>query len=188
MSGSAMIGFVAGRAPGSATRGAGVGAMRCARRMASTVKVARRTARVRVARAEMGSDETQSDAEKDESTMPTLDDIPGIYQLDELEDKETMCTALVLNAGGTVTCGKTDGPVPSKVEGSWALTGSDFMLQLEREYDGEQSGNYVVSTEYVGTAKKNLTYIEIDGVINGKFPNVGYFKLFSADDGATSVN
>eukprot|EP00183_Erythrolobus_madagascarensis_P000382 CAMPEP_0185847842 /NCGR_PEP_ID=MMETSP1354-20130828/2950_1 /TAXON_ID=708628 /ORGANISM="Erythrolobus madagascarensis, Strain CCMP3276" /LENGTH=185 /DNA_ID=CAMNT_0028548173 /DNA_START=43 /DNA_END=600 /DNA_ORIENTATION=+ len=184
-----VVGFVGLRAGGSVGEGLrGVRANVCD----ATTARSRKFGVVRVKLASGGNGSSSSVAEEktegEATVVPTVEDMVGIFQLDELEDKDSMCTAVVLNADGTASCGKTDGPVPVSVKGAWTLEGAEFVMRLVREFEAESGGRYTISSEYVGDAKKNLTYIEIDGVINQKYPKVGYFKLFSADDGATSVN
>uniref|UniRef100_A0A7S0ZDP4 Uncharacterized protein n=1 Tax=Timspurckia oligopyrenoides TaxID=708627 RepID=A0A7S0ZDP4_9RHOD len=126
--------------------------------------------------------------ESDSEIAPLTEaDLCGLFQLDEMEDECETCTAVVLNSDGTITLGKTDGPVPIKVEGSWKLfNGDQFILEVDRVFEGEKGVEYTVQREYAGTVTKHLTYIEIDGNIKAPF-KVGYFKLFTAEDGAKSL-
>jgi hypothetical protein len=44
-----------------------------------------------------------------------------LAQLEELEDKETAATSVVLNPDGTVSFGATDGPLPKSITGTWVM-------------------------------------------------------------------
>ena len=63
------------------------------------------------------------------------------YQLEELEDKEECETELWLNDDGSVTLGKTNGPLFKECKGDWHMieTASEgdrpFRMRLTRSYE-----------------------------------------------------
>lgn len=62
------------------------------------------------------------------------------YQLEELEDAGDTISALYLSSDGSVSHGRTDGPVPESVAGEWVYdeAGRALTLQLERRFkEGE---------------------------------------------------
>ncbi|KAA8499060.1 hypothetical protein FVE85_6645 [Porphyridium purpureum] len=116
-----------------------------------------------------------------ESAMVVPSELVGVYQLDELEDKDTCVTAIYLCEGGEVKFGETDGPEPARVSGSWMLQeGNKFAMNIQRVFE-DRTGEYTVTRDYIGSVTRHLSYMEIDGTIQMQFP-VGYFKLFNAKD------
>ncbi|CAN0359519.1 unnamed protein product, partial [Ectocarpus sp. 12 AP-2014] len=69
-------------------------------------------------------------------------------QLEELEDRDVAETSIVLNEDGSVTAGKTNGPIPIQVRGKWSFDGTAFRMDLHREFDA--SIPYVVSRVMTG--------------------------------------
>lgn len=49
-------------------------------------------------------------------------------QLEELEDRDVAETSVVLNEDGSVTAGKTNGPIPIQVRGKWSFDGTAFRM------------------------------------------------------------
>eukprot|EP00188_Purpureofilum_apyrenoidigerum_P003063 Plantae.Rhodophyta-Purpureofilum_apyrenoidigerum.ctg31172.p1 GENE.Plantae.Rhodophyta-Purpureofilum_apyrenoidigerum.ctg31172~~Plantae.Rhodophyta-Purpureofilum_apyrenoidigerum.ctg31172.p1 ORF type:complete len:135 (+),score=45.79 Plantae.Rhodophyta-Purpureofilum_apyrenoidigerum.ctg31172:40-405(+) len=107
------------------------------------------------------------------------------YQLEELEDKDHMTTALYLNSNGSVDCGATTGPVPKEASGEWKFDAESrrFEMKIKRVFE-ENKGDYSVERMYDGemTLKDKSDLIECDGkMILQDFP-VGFFKMISAAD------
>jgi hypothetical protein len=65
-------------------------------------------------------------------------------QLEELEDKETAATSVVLNPDGTVTFGATDGPLPTSITGTWIMV-STFLTTVSIITD---SNSFFVYSEW----------------------------------------
>ena len=55
---------------------------------------------------------------------------------EELEDKETATTEVLLKGDETVEVGETDGPIPTKCTGTWSLSDdNDFKMVLTRTFE-----------------------------------------------------
>lgn len=111
-----------------------------------------------------------------------------------------------LNADGTVTLGKTDGPPVKAYEGKWSIleTASDadrpFRLRLDRSYEtpAPRTGRstdageivYSVRREFWGNVDKVGDAVEVEGIIHGLDEStqtdceVGFFAL--VDSSASS--
>jgi hypothetical protein len=63
---------------------------------------------------------------------PTL--VGGEMNLQELEDDTDAITQLFLNADGTITHGKTEGPPPAAVCGLWQCGNKQFQMTLTRSF------------------------------------------------------
>jgi hypothetical protein len=64
--------------------------------------------------------------------MVSLDSIADrSYQLEEMEDEASATSALYLHANGTVAHGRTDGPQPTKVNGTWEYNESEKEIRLD---------------------------------------------------------
>lgn len=65
------------------------------------------------------------------------------YQLEEKEDGETSRTEVYLMADRQVDFGKTDGPVPDYVEGTWRVEPGtdDFTMQIRRVFGTGKKGS-----------------------------------------------
>lgn len=59
------------------------------------------------------------------------------YQLEEMEDAASATSAIYLHGNGTVAYGRTDGPVPKKVDGTWIYNEDlqELCVELERHFD-----------------------------------------------------
>lgn len=63
------------------------------------------------------------------------------FQLEEDEDSLSCTSAVFLQADGTMTIGRTDGPSPDKVNASWTYNASDGELVLDIERYFSTDGN-----------------------------------------------
>ncbi|CAN0060608.1 unnamed protein product, partial [Ectocarpus sp. 12 AP-2014] len=102
-------------------------------------------------------------------------------QLEELEDRDVAETSIVLNEDGSVTAGKTNGPIPIQVRGKWSFDGTAFRMDLHREFDA--SIPYVVSRVMTGYVEEVLSATDtviITGDIVMEGMEVGFFKMISS--------
>jgi hypothetical protein len=74
------------------------------------------------------------------------------YQLEEMEDKDTCTTEVFLNADRTTTFGRTDGPVPLQVVGSWQIEPgtNDFQMTIVRKFKAGDTHKDVGEFTYDG--------------------------------------
>ncbi|CAM9243169.1 unnamed protein product [Ectocarpus sp. 8 AP-2014] len=103
------------------------------------------------------------------------------FQLEELEDRDVAETSVVLNEDGSVTAGKTNGPIPIQVRGKWSFDGTAFRMDLHREFDA--SIPYVVSRVMTGYVEEVLSATDtviITGDIVMEGMEVGFFKMISS--------
>ncbi|CAB1119150.1 unnamed protein product [Ectocarpus sp. CCAP 1310/34] len=103
------------------------------------------------------------------------------FQLEELEDRDVAETSIVLNEDGSVTAGKTSGPIPIQVRGKWSFDGTAFRMDLHREFDA--SIPYVVSRVMTGYVEEVLSATDtviITGDIVMEGMEVGFFKMISS--------
>ncbi|CAN0010479.1 unnamed protein product [Ectocarpus sp. 6 AP-2014] len=103
------------------------------------------------------------------------------FQLEELEDRDVAETSVVLNEDGSVTAGKTNGPIPIQVRGKWSFDGTAFRMDLHREFDA--SIPYVVSRAMTGYVEEVLSATDtviITGDIVMEGMEVGFFKMISS--------
>lgn len=71
------------------------------------------------------------------SSLAMFPDASGkFFQLEELEDKETATTEIVLNADRSVTFGKTDGPIALACAGTWKQVDGSFRMEVTRRFPG----------------------------------------------------
>ncbi|CBJ30349.1 conserved unknown protein [Ectocarpus siliculosus] len=103
------------------------------------------------------------------------------FQLEELEDRDVAETSVVLNEDGSVTAGKTNGPIPIQVRGKWSFDGTAFRMDLHREFDA--SIPYMVSRVMTGYVEEVLSATDtviITGDIVMEEMEVGFFKMISS--------
>ncbi|KAL9190001.1 hypothetical protein ACHAXT_009676 [Thalassiosira profunda] len=129
------------------------------------------------------------------------------FQLEELEDKEESETELWLNADGTVTLGRTNGPPVKDFKGDWHVLETagegdkPFRMRLTRSYESPSSGtsnlgdvSYDIHREFWGNVEMVGDSISVSGRVHGPIPSgneyvdeqsvleseLGYFTLIDA--------
>jgi hypothetical protein len=70
-----------------------------------------------------------------------------------MEDQDTCTTEVFLNADRSATFGRTDGPVPLHVTGSWQITPgtNDFQMTIVRQFKAGDKHKDVGEFTYDGT-------------------------------------
>lgn len=115
------------------------------------------------------------------------------YQLEELEDSASCVSAIYLKNDGSLKLGRTDGPRPSSVKGSWEYVEpeQELRIDLTRYYDGDTGDySYDVTRYFIGhlDTKKNSELAIFAGKIFRErtdfSPNeaVGFFEMIVAND------
>jgi len=111
------------------------------------------------------------------------------FQLEELEDKETAATSVVLNGDGSVSFGATDGPLPKSTTGSWSMDDEGaFRMTVVREF--ESSYSYEVTRTFTGVVEEVMEAtktIILAGEIYMDGAAVGFFKMISNPSDITDV-
>ena len=75
-----------------------------------------------------------------------------------MEDKDTRITEVYLNANGSATLGKTDGPVFTQAQGSWNKQGNTFKMTLVRTYEaGKEKGTATDMGEFTFSVERTYT-------------------------------
>ena len=97
------------------------------------------------------------------------------YQLEEKEDGETSRTEVYLMADRQVDFGKTDGPVPDYVEGTWhvELGTDDFTMQIRRVFGTGKKGSDMgeFSFEIIRELRGDMTMVGESVAITGVIIN-----------------
>ena len=97
------------------------------------------------------------------------------YQLEEKEDGETSRTEVYLMADRQVDFGKTDGPVPDYVEGTWHVEPGtdDFKMQIRRVFGTGRRGSDMgeFSFEIIRELRGDLTMVGESVAITGVMVN-----------------
>lgn len=115
------------------------------------------------------------------------------FQLEEDEDAVSTTSAIYLAEDGTLSIGKTDGPVPEKVDATWNYSDTDgeLLVEIERYYE---EGNTKFSVKrvlrgHLDDSRKNL--VDLPVFSGGMYrhpadfsPNseVGWFNMILATD------
>lgn len=120
------------------------------------------------------------------------------YQLEELEDAGDTISALYLSSDGSVSHGRTDGPVPDSVAGEWIYDegAKALTLQLERRFK-ESGVDFTVTRVLAGhlDAKDQDNLAMFAGNIyqntrdiGDKGAAVGHFSMCVATDDLPTEN
>lgn len=115
------------------------------------------------------------------------------FQLEEDEDAVSTTSAVYLAADGTLSIGKTDGPVPEKVDAKWKYSDSngEILVEIERFYE-EGSVKFSVKRVLRGhldDSRKNLVDLPVFSGGMYQYPadfspnsEVGWFNMILATD------
>lgn len=123
-------------------------------------------ARVRAAEAPGGG----PDAALSEYEPPpelNLSDVVGFWELEEAEDDCTAHTLVHLLPGGGLALGKTDGPIPSSMSGSWAVMDTEALeleMRVKRSFE-EARFPYDVERVYSGFLTRDGPLVLLGGPI-----------------------
>mmetsp|Transcript_5905 Transcript_5905/g.7460 ORF Transcript_5905/g.7460 Transcript_5905/m.7460 type:complete len:202 (-) Transcript_5905:304-909(-) len=119
------------------------------------------------------------------------------YQLEEMEDKDTCTTEVLLRADRNIQFGDTDGPIPADVIGKWEVDeGTDnYRMAIRRKFvtgqDNTDMGEFTFEVEklYVGEMTMVGESVAITGKIMAKDEfnpaierEVGYFNMIDGTD------
>uniref|UniRef100_A0A7S2P4Y7 Uncharacterized protein n=1 Tax=Leptocylindrus danicus TaxID=163516 RepID=A0A7S2P4Y7_9STRA len=114
------------------------------------------------------------------------------FQLEELEDKETATTEILLKSDNTVEFGETDGPRPISCTGTWEHDEDSFKLVLNRTFSAGRSASESTDVgEFTFTVNRTLNgevtsvgdNFAVTGSINCEdIGNVGYFNMIDTTD------
>jgi hypothetical protein len=105
----------------------------------------------------------------------TLADIPGYWELEEDEDDQSMHTLVHLLPGGAVQLGRTDGPLPTTFEASWAITDEStwaFELRVKRTFSEAERFPYDVERVYKGYVDDDKGLRTVSGPIRIQDPSM----------------
>ncbi|CAM9456681.1 unnamed protein product [Chrysoparadoxa australica] len=98
------------------------------------------------------------------------------FQMEELEDKETCVTSLVLNKDGSILVGATEGPIPASSTGVWSLLQNELFMSITREFTEDVS--YSVTREFRGVAEELAAdTLCFSGEITMDEAKVGFFEM-----------
>lgn len=120
------------------------------------------------------------------------------YQLEEDEDSLSCTSAVYLADDGTLTIGRTDGPVPDRVEASWKYSAEDgeLLLDIERFFDQDATPFSVkrVLKGHLDT-RKNLEDLPVFAGAMYQQPadfsphsEIGWFAMIVATDDLPDAN
>lgn len=116
------------------------------------------------------------------------------FQLEEDEDAASCASAVYLSADGSISMGRTDGPVPERVSASWKYNQSEgeVLLDIERVFKADSGLEFSVKRilrGHLDDSRKNLEDLPVftGGMYNvpadfSKNSEVGWFALILATD------
>nr|AFA52598.1 hypothetical protein [Vaucheria litorea] len=100
--------------------------------------------------------------------------------LEELEDKDSCETSIVLNEDGSVSLGATSGPIPMSARGEWSMEEKNFEMEITREFESIEP--FEVTRKFSGEIeeilKETKTIILSGDILMDETP-VGFFKMIS---------
>jgi hypothetical protein len=94
-------------------------------------------------------------------------DLTGYWELEEAEDDMTAHTLVHMLSNGDLSFGKTDGPIPSAVQGTWRLVDADELaveLRVTRAFDDVRFP-YKVMRTYAGSLTNDGPLVIVNGPI-----------------------
>jgi hypothetical protein len=117
------------------------------------------------------------------------------FQLESKEQGESICTEVTLNSDGSVTVGRSEGPLFSNSWGTWEQRGGQFIMNLAYEFEGgSDSGGtrvgkfgYVVERTYLGALAWVGAKLGTEGAILCgdevlEDAKLGYFHMIDTTD------
>jgi len=110
---------------------------------------------------------TSRQPQKQSSSCLHLNNVADRYfQLEEAEDIETSTSEVFLNADHTLFFGETDGPLPSRVSGSWdQQPDGSFSMNISRTFQaGQPESDFTDMGEFTFTVER---------IFEGEFTQVG---------------
>ena len=124
---------------------------------------------------------------------PLNDALAGQYfQIEEMEDKDSCTTEVLLKADRSVDVLETNGPLYKAAYGSWKLENdSDFEMTLRRKYEGGQElkeptdvGIFEFETVRIFRGRLNTigAKMGVEGSIFDEERKVGFFEMIDSKE------
>jgi hypothetical protein len=116
------------------------------------------------------------------------------FQLEELEDKDTCTTEVLLNDDSTISVSVTDGPIFKAASGTWTMMDeNEFEMTLSRTYQaGKEKSDmgdfeYTVERTFLGQITHIGACVAMTGSIHSMDSilgdeNVGFFTMIDTTD------